>query len=160
MFQEENSASCPGLSHNFLEDGLPGLPNSMYCLCFLFLASPPTHAKGAKPEQWISETVLRLNQRIRLGKVTYPGHQVWGHWHQLRDSGTSLDVGGPVDASPRFPTPGRCKHSPANVDENDVDDVGDTDDDSWLLQLTAVLLPENCLNPNPCLQPMTDSCRV
>ena len=47
-------------------------------------------------------------------------------------------------------------HSPANVDENDADDVDDTDDDSWLLQLTAALLPENCLNPNPCLQPMTD----
>ena len=45
MFQEENSTSLPGLSHDFLEDGLPGFPDSIHCLYYLFQASHLTYAK-------------------------------------------------------------------------------------------------------------------
>ena len=44
-FQEENSTSLPGLRHDFLEDGLPGFPDSIHWLYYLFQASHLTYAK-------------------------------------------------------------------------------------------------------------------
>lgn len=45
VFQEENSTSLPGLSHDFLDDGLLGFPDSIHYLYYPFLASHLTYAE-------------------------------------------------------------------------------------------------------------------